>query len=134
MTTASRDRADSLGRRSAWLTAAAAIAFAGGCLSLFYMPVLTGGSLYPSVLLLMFPVLSFAAGVGLLRRVRWARLLAGALACYELFIEVTTLARLVVDSTVLPADLVIGLVDVTACLVVLFAVTRRWAPVPAADA
>ncbi len=129
MATASRDRTDDLGQRSAWLTAAAVIAFVGGCWSVLYLPVLTGGSLAVSVLFLSFPILSICAGVGLLRRLGWARLLAGALAGYELFIEGTTLARLVAEATVLPADLVVGLLDAGACLVVLFAVTRRWAPV-----
>ena len=132
MATASTDRTESLGQRSAWLTAAAVIAFVGGCWSLLYVPILIGGPLFPSVLFLSFPVLSIAAGVGLLRRLGWARFLAAALAAYEVFIEVTTLARLVAEATVLPADLVIGLLDLGACLVVLFAVTRRWAPVPSA--
>jgi hypothetical protein len=127
--TGSRDRTDRLGQRSAWLTAAAVIAFVGGCWSLLYVPLLIGGLPGASVIFLSFPVLSITAGVGLLRRLGWARFLAGALAGYELIVEATTLTRLVAEATVLPADLVIGLLDAGACLVVLFAVTRRWAPV-----
>jgi hypothetical protein len=123
MTTATR-------RPSPWLPAAAAISIAGGGIALLaILDAVVGAALPPVHLLgigLGLSILSIATGVGLLRGLGWARIAAAALAGLELFLAGSTLIGLASGGEPSWLGLVTGLAEVVACLIVLFAVTRRW--------
>jgi hypothetical protein len=119
-------------RLSGWIAAAAAILVAYGLLVIPDLPALAAGSAgqIPTAAILIggLAALHVAAGIGLLRRSGWARLVAGAVSSFALVFMYAPATAVAVANGVWPG---IQLAGIVGYLVVLFAILRRWPTEPA---
>jgi hypothetical protein len=115
-------------RRSTWVIAAAVILVVEGGLGLASAPSLIGDGSGPItatfIVLMSFAATFLVAGLGLFRMSGWARLVAGVLSVFSLAFTYAPELISSVANGVRPSLSWLG--GLAGCLVILFAVVRRW--------
>jgi hypothetical protein len=113
--------------RSPWIIAAAAVSVLGGVYGAVAATglIIDQGPGLVAALALGISLLGVGAGVGLLWLMKWARLAAGLLAGYSLFLYASGLVTAVLTAAVppwSPLDWIGGL----GSLLVIYVIVRRW--------